>query len=714
VTRRTALTFIDVSYLRVVVGSLDALLGMMNDGLVPAAWVWLDDEQPGSRYRVLTANDWLELRSLDLADREAALDGLPPTIEITIGKSSTPKNRAVVMDADGKIRGAWVPRERHGERHEQQQQERDEQQQQQPVSPDSSQEPDGYDWRESWYRDERSAARPEDDLDEARVGTGGGFRVGARPDDPGSPEPAEPDRGSPSVPTSAAGHPTLRRTPHLDVPPTIPTAPETEFGVSVYTDDQPFDHDEAGADVTVEAPQEVKRVRLTVTLITSEHFVVRGTPSRSFDIARDKVRSRPVTFTLQVAKRPPSTPAVITALFSYGGRVCGTVARQWAWDPAQPIRQSLLPETPPAPATLTVFTGAPTADLSVFVTASGDGLHYTSIVRTNLVPEYARPSPGPWNLPELAATLVTSKLNDVIDSKTSPDQRLAALESSGYEFWDAAPENFKDAFWKIIDSGRPLKSIYIASAEPSIPWELMTPFRPGQRPPLEVPPLGVSYAIGRWCRNTANLTAAPPSLPIRDAFVVVPRYRTFDALDARAEVNVIRGRMRGRRLRSASGQTFDRYFLRHQASLLHFVCHGASGVNHDDVLYLDEDEMLSSASLRRNKGLKAMCRARAPLIFINACSTGQRVPGLIGGAGFPLAFGDIGARAIIAPLWPVDSATASKIAVELYERALQSNSPPVAEILRTMRSRAYAEQNADSYAAYAFFGDPTARLELVS
>ena len=30
-----------------------------------------------------------------------------------------------------------------------------------------------------------------------------------------------------------------------------------------------------------------------------------------------------------------------------------------------------------APETLTIFTGAPKADLSVFVTANGDGLHYT-------------------------------------------------------------------------------------------------------------------------------------------------------------------------------------------------------------------------------------------------------------------------------------------------------------------------------------------------
>lgn len=37
----------------------------------------------------------------------------------------------------------------------------------------------------------------------------------------------------------------------------------------------------------------------------------------------------------------------------------------------------------------------------------------------------------------------------------------------------------------------------------------------------------------------------------------------------------------------------------------------------------------------------------------------------------------------------------------------------MAEILCGLRRRAYAQPDADSYAAYAFFGDLTARLTLV-
>jgi hypothetical protein len=695
-TTREQFSFVEVSHLRLRVGNIDDLLDKMGEDDIPDALVLLDDQQSPRAFYVLTQSEAWALNSLDPEARRAAFGRLPKTLKINTGQTS--RARAVVLDTDGNLRGAWLPTVLQTEQQEVHGVEVDD-------FSDGSANVDAH----------IDPVGPGGDVIGFSIGTAGEVYAGGYDGQRAvPPHPASLESGPPKSSPRDVGDPTLRRTPHLDTPSTIPTAPGTEFSVSIYTDDQPFDADETGSDVSIDAPPEVKRIRLTVTLIVSEHFEVRGAASRGFDIKRDQPRSRPVTFRLQVAKKPPSTRAVITALFSYGGRVCGTVAKQWNWDPSRPTPQHLTPETPVTPTTLIVFTGAPRADLSVFVTASGDGLHFTSIVQTNLIPGYARPTPAPWSLPELAAQMVSSKLDALIDSRTSSDERLDALKRSGYEFWDAAPANFKEAFWQIIDSGRPLKSIYIASAEPSIPWELMIPFRPGGPQPDRLPPLGVTYAIGRWCRNTENLTAASPSLPVRDAFVVVPRYRTLQALDARDEVKLIRTRMRGRRVQRASRQAFDRYFLRHRASLLHFVCHGASGIDNDDVLYLDADEMLRSGSLRSNDGLRAMCRARAPFVFINACSTGQRVPGLVGGAGFPLAFGDIGARAILAPLWPVESAAASRIAVELYQTALQPGSPPVAEILRKMRIRAYGEQDADSYAAYAFFGDPTARLELVS
>jgi hypothetical protein len=85
----------------------------------------------------------------------------------------------------------------------------------------------------------------------------------------------------------------------------------------------------------------------------------------------------------------------------------------------------------------------------------------------------------------------------------------------------------------------------------------------------------------------------------------------------------------------------------------------------------------------------------------------------IGSAGFPAAFSNIGARAILAPLWPVKDTLAHEFAMEVYEKALAPGAPPTAEIVRSVRQHAYENGGADTYAAYAFHGDPLATLQLV-
>src|SRR4051794_23669633 len=63
----------------------------------------------------------------------------------------------------------------------------------------------------------------------------------------------------------------------------------------------------------------------------------------------------------------------------------------------------------------------------------------------------------------------------------------------------------------------------------------------------------------------------------------------------------------------------------------------------------------------------------------------------------------MGARAVIAPLWPVDDEQAHEGALELYRRGLEPDAPPLAELLKQLRARAYEETNPDTYAAYCFY-----------
>jgi hypothetical protein len=504
----------------------------------------------------------------------------------------------------------------------------------------------------------------------------------------------------------------IRRTPHLDVPDAIPTAPGSVITVLVYTNERRLREAEEGADVVIEAPPHVKQVKLNVLLAVSDHFAVIGDDNKELTIKRSKPDSKPARFDLQVVANPPARTAGICALFTYRRRTCGHVSCAWDWDNSK----SEAPSAPPhalAAASLPVHIESELPDLAVYITAPvADGLHFKCGVETTLIPGYDKATLHDFGLKQQAPELVTQKLDALTDESKSPEERRSALEEAGYAFWEAAPPIFKKVIWALVDKEKRPASIYIASAEPSLPWELMIPTRHDGRQPNELRPLGVEFAIGRWTRGDS---ASPPQrLPVRNAFVIAPDYEGDLALDSAGEVEFIKRRLNGTKIDDATVAHLDEYFADNYASLVHFICHGAADVDADDAIYLDDDEMLRSESVRPLKGFKTLFRRRAPFVFMNACDTGRLTPSLAGGAGFPMAFGDIGARAVLAPLWPVDDKLAHDLALELYETALGANAPPLAEILRRIRARAYDATNADTYAAYAFYGDPLARLELVN
>ena len=112
------------------------------------------------------------------------------------------------------------------------------------------------------------------------------------------------------------------------------------------------------------------------------------------------------------------------------------------------------------------------------------------------------------------------------------------------------------------------------------------------------------------------------------------------------------------------------------------------------------------------EGLERACRAKAPLVFLNACEVGRTTPSLVGAGGFASEFVTAGARCVIAPLWSVKDSLAHEVAVAFYTAALEQPTRPLADILRDIRARSYEEGGGeDTYAAYCFYGDPLTALE---
>jgi CHAT domain-containing protein len=145
-------------------------------------------------------------------------------------------------------------------------------------------------------------------------------------------------------------------------------------------------------------------------------------------------------------------------------------------------------------------------------------------------------------------------------------------------------------------------------------------------------------------------------------------------------------------------------------SVVHFACHGEVDRSGKQKIYLSEQMTLSSTQLN---GLTAAAQGVAkarPLVFLNACKAGQPTPSLVGAGGLAAVFAAMGAGAVVAPLWSVKDSIAHEIAIEFYTQAKAKPAVPFAEILRTLRAKAYDETIAeDTYAAYCFYGDPLAR-----
>lgn len=519
--------------------------------------------------------------------------------------------------------------------------------------------------------------------------------------------------GESATPPNAPETNAISRTPHLDAPDEIAKKPGTELIVHVYVNKEDLRAGESGKGIELDLPADVDSIEIKVLLQCVGPFeLVEGSEFRRLTIARDEDESKKLEFRLRVIPMEEEPgPVAISALFNLRGRACGQVARSWDWAAPGDIAPAIKPEAK-APVSMPLYIDAEEPSLSIVITAPAGGTKYKCAVQAPALKGYEELSESQdFELPPDAAEFRKNLLKALTDESSTPAARFSALVKLGHDAWEAAPEMVKDVLWQMTDdTDVSLTTINVASVEPLLPWELMIPRRFDGKEPRRLGPLGVEFAIGRWTRGEVR----PPSpyLKVDRSFVIAPAYPKPKELDFKDELDLIKSRLHGERVTPATKDDLNERFSTDQASLLHFVCHGAAK-KEDDAIALDEGKLLYAAEMETLEGFEDLCQAKHPLVFLNSCSTGQQVPSLGGGAGFPRSFGNIGAKAIIAPLWSVDDKLASKIALELYEEALKPNAKSLAEILQRIRQRGYEEEDADTYAAYCFFGDPNARLELV-
>ena len=432
---------------------------------------------------------------------------------------------------------------------------------------------------------------------------------------------------------------------------------------------------------------------LEVRLLASAHFRLSSALVQPLFIERMKSRTANVRFTITVVsaetlQKVEKKPASVCAEFFYEGRPVGKVMRNVELVGITPFpKPKSLEGLPKARMAIAIDPGTVAADLVVTVTSQleNDNRHFWCTVMTRLLPEYTRGITDEWITAEVTSAVVGNFMRDFTKAGLNKIERLAKLRGAGKDLYKASPDIFKEVFWKLIDSNASLKSIAIVSDEPFVPWELMIPYRKSEEgaPPDVRDPLGVEFLVGRMTRRSH--VAGAQRVPLRDSYVVAPVFEGPRSLPhAQKEADFVTSLFPGARIDPANFESLN-VKLDPCRSLLHFACHGEVTSQGQQILYLDDEKEFSAVDLNGLPGPERGIPIARPLVFLNACQVGRPVPGLVGVNGFAATFTEMGAQAVVAPLWSVKDTIAHEIALNFYTIAKKDKSVPFAEILRQQR-----------------------------
>ncbi|WP_275512456.1 CHAT domain-containing protein [Bradyrhizobium yuanmingense] len=471
------------------------------------------------------------------------------------------------------------------------------------------------------------------------------------------------------------------------------------LSVKVWLDVSPARTGEIAS--TVVAPDGTS---IEAVLVPSSHFEIEGHDRTTFILETAQTTVSLPPFHLKVVRGHEAsgeTPCLIVVFFAEQ-RACGKIARIVEFDSSSgttvnPPAKLVIP--PP---------DAPRADLVVTIVADppGSSRQFVCLVSSPHLEKYRTPQRGPWSPGDDTSRIVAGFMDRFTSVQTPSEMLTDELRGAGKQLFTASPKNFQQAFWDLIDANAPFSTIAIVSEEAFFPWELMVPRRIVGKTWQERNPLGVEFGIGRW--TDRDLISPAWSIELVDSFVVAPRYSGAARLaSAEQEAEMVLAAYGGRRVDPATFGEFRKELLAQSRSLIHFVCHGESSAV-DQTIRL-EDSSITTTTLLGISNLAAVIAEKRPLVFLNACEIGRLKPALVGVRGFASAFIELGAAAVIAPLWSVDDGIAHQVARAFYEAVKNDPSKPFSLIMSQIRDKAYTEAK-DTFAAYCFFGDPLASI----
>lgn len=255
---------------------------------------------------------------------------------------------------------------------------------------------------------------------------------------------------------------------------------------------------------------------------------------------------------------------------------------------------------------------------------------------------------------------------------------------------------------KVLSSLRHhVKTLQIVSDDPWIPWEILRIEESPESQEVDGPFLAEAFALTRWIhpiRQTGYL-------PLSRIAAVVPR--DSDLAHAEAEWEDLRALAgTGRQVERipARLREIEEAFRAGIYDGWHFTGHGFFRENVPDLshILLEQDERLTPFHLGGKAKRMGVTR---PLVFLNACHTGQSGLSLTDVGGWAPHFLRAGAGAFIGSLWPIRDSRSRDFARVFYAGFM--GGLPLAEAVQAARQAIRSETD-PTWLAYTVFGHPLA------
>jgi|GEM_PF-1714945 len=306
---------------------------------------------------------------------------------------------------------------------------------------------------------------------------------------------------------------------------------------------------------------------------------------------------------------------------------------------------------------------------------------------------------------------------DQLNSHETPSQRLEGIGAWLYD--NLFPAKLKDLYWHELRNK--VENILFISDEALIPWELLLPANPQnkQREIYDFLDKGkdretagflcVKYRLTRWLfGDDSPEDNTPPDTIYLDWLGLIMPVSHLESVEVeKAEIKQLFGNKTWE-VKPVSREKVCRVLEKGRFSGLHFACHGEYDDNSPEwsTLFLEDGDTLCPGDLN---GERLAFGEAHPLVFLNACETGQGGYTLTDLGGWVKKFiNEARSSGFIGSIWQAEDESAAKFAVAFYKHLLEGMS--IGEAVRLARLSIWRE-NDPTWLSYTVYANPLAKLD---